>query len=236
MSYSLWINDEYVDEVGSTSSWGNFRDWYGMGSYPALENLANTLVLYNDEAGDYSRVVRDLRKAIKDRDLKTGNRKIAQHLLGLLEQNADSFSFIITDLCNEPLPHYDFEQDDGEVPTSRELVRALKGLSITDKQRALLAVHYHAPRQTATMGELAEAAGYRDWRGAKVQYGRLARDLGHALEHDRGERPWLNLLVRFHHQRGVAREHWRLKMIPELAKALESLGWTVLEPVSGRSC
>jgi 5-methylcytosine-specific restriction enzyme A len=107
-------------------------------------------------------------------------------------------------------------------PSARQYRAAFTALSdqITDNQRLMLRRHYHAPARTATARQLARAVGYGHYGAANGQYGPLALLVGDQLGY-RPNKTRLGTLVTFEHRRG----EWHWLMRPEVARALELLGW-----------
>lgn len=91
---------------------------------------------------------------------------------------------------------------------------------LTVKQRAMLRAHYHAPARCVTATELAAAVGYASMGGANLQYGILARMVRDVLDFPRGRVVHLYSLATF-----IKGKHWIFVMRPEVAAALERLGW-----------
>lgn len=119
----------------------------------------------------------------------------------------------------------DEKPSDVSVPTSAtEFAQALKKLApeITPKQREMLQVHYHAPARRLTAGQMAEKVGYTSVIRVNGEYGRLAKMLRKALglAKEDGEVK-LGVLVEFIRPN----DQWIWIMRPELAEALQSLGW-----------
>jgi hypothetical protein len=113
------------------------------------------------------------------------------------------------------------------VPARERFKTALEKLvaDLPESYVAMLKEHYAAPAHTITAGKLAEALGYKSYSGANLHYGKLAGLLGSALELSTGEFIGLKLLVEFvmPGERGNAKILWIMR--PELAGALEDLGW-----------
>jgi putative restriction endonuclease len=84
----------------------------------------------------------------------------------------------------------------------------------------MLRVHYHAPERTITARKLAELVGYNSYSVVNAQYGRLARLVGEQLDYS-PEPERLGTLVRFDKRH----DEWHWLMRPEVAEALERLGW-----------
>ena len=96
--------------------------------------------------------------------------------------------------------------------------RAIRDLA--DGHVQILRVHYHAPERTITAKQLALAVGFNSYSVANAQYGRLARLVGEQLSYN-PEPERLGTLVRFEKRQG----EWHWIMRPEVAQALEILGW-----------
>jgi hypothetical protein len=114
----------------------------------------------------------------------------------------------------------------GSFPTADEY-RAAFGTcrdEMTLNHLLLLQRHYHSPGRTATARELADKIGYSDWRGVNLQYGLLAKRLCEVLgvEID-GESVYI--LATFRREAGVKDGELQFVMRPQLAEALEALGW-----------
>lgn len=105
-------------------------------------------------------------------------------------------------------------------PTARYVVafRAIRGL--TDSHMQMLRIHYHAPERTVTAKQLALAVGFSSYSVANAQYGRLARLVSEQLDYN-PEPEQLGTLVKFEKREG----EWYWLMRPEVAQALETLGW-----------
>lgn len=106
-------------------------------------------------------------------------------------------------------------------PSVDRFVAACRGVSnITDRHVQMLRVHYHATERTVTAKELADLVGYTSYSVVNAQYGRLARLVGERLDYN-PETERLGTLVRFKKRHNV----WNWLMRPEVAEALERLGW-----------
>lgn len=106
-------------------------------------------------------------------------------------------------------------------PTADRYVTAFRAVAgLSDCHYQLLRLHYHAPERTVTAKQLAELVGYKSYSVANLQYGRLARLVGEQLDYD-PEPERLGTLVRFEKRNG----EWHWLMRPEVAQALERLGW-----------
>lgn len=112
-----------------------------------------------------------------------------------------------------------------EPPTVAEYKEALQAIrwNMRGRQPKLLPLHYHAPDRTVTATTLADAVGYKGWQGANLQYGILA---GWVCDYLCLDLPYyVAVFASFGSELG--RAHWELSwiMIPQLAQALEELGW-----------
>jgi predicted HNH restriction endonuclease len=106
-------------------------------------------------------------------------------------------------------------------PTADRYVAAFRTVSnMTDRHVQMLRVHYHAPERTVTAKQLANLVGYSGYSVVNAQYGRLARLLGEQLGYN-PEPERLGALVRFEKRQ----DEWHWLMRPEVAEALERLGW-----------
>jgi 5-methylcytosine-specific restriction protein A len=107
-------------------------------------------------------------------------------------------------------------------PTADRYVAAFRAIvkNMGDHHFQMLRVHYHAPEQTITAKRLAALMGYRNYAAVNAQYGRLARLVGEQLDYN-PEPERLGTLVLFEKRQG----EWHWQMRPEVAKALEQLGW-----------
>lgn len=122
------------------------------------------------------------------------------------------------------------ELADGEylIPTVEEYVEAFQLLEprITDQQRAMLRVHYRASERTVTATELANLVGASSFRVANSQYGRLAGNLIDVMNWPyQGRYVNLIILVTFTPPSRSSQKQWLWTMLPEVAEALEHLGW-----------
>ena len=108
-------------------------------------------------------------------------------------------------------------------PSAKQYVAALKAITpFSGKQKELLRVHYRAQSHAMTARRLAEAVGYKSYRGINLQYGLLAKRIGVAL----GLRNTnLSLLAHFVPPKQVTNKDWILLMNPTFADALKKLKW-----------
>jgi putative restriction endonuclease len=94
-------------------------------------------------------------------------------------------------------------------------------------QRRMLEIHYHAPEHTMTATQMAKAMGYRNWGGANLHYGVLAKLVGEALGWH--PPPETNLYVLAEFEKPGREWHWIMR--PQVSNALEMLGWVKTEHV-----
>lgn len=99
---------------------------------------------------------------------------------------------------------------------------ALKSRAGSSLALEMLRANYYAPDHTLTAGELARAVGLADYSAANLRYGTYAKALCEAL----GRSPDINIaiLVRFGGGQPNS-EFVQWIMLPEVAAALEALGW-----------
>ena len=106
-------------------------------------------------------------------------------------------------------------------PSSQQYVAAFRRIgSLTDGQIQMLRTHYYAPDRTITATEMAHAVGHEHYSFANSQYGRLGRLVGEQLDYNPMQER-LGTLVTFDKRQG----EWNWLMRPEVAQALEQLGW-----------
>ena len=115
------------------------------------------------------------------------------------------------------------------MPSVEEYVRGLNAIAprISPFQRRMLIAQYHIPYRTVTATQLAELTDVSDWRSVNLHYGRLGRmfckELGIELD-SWGGREWWS--VWSFGYRGVGdSKSFAWEMLPEVAEALEILGW-----------
>jgi 5-methylcytosine-specific restriction enzyme A len=116
------------------------------------------------------------------------------------------------------------------VPTVDQLKRAFLAIQdkITPNQLNMLKAHYAAAGRSATMTQLARAGVYESYAVANLQYGKLGHMLSDALdglisERKDGAPNWTFVLGEVTRTSGDGKWVWVMR--PEVAKALEQLGW-----------
>ena len=90
---------------------------------------------------------------------------------------------------------------------------------LPDSYGKMLRAHYYAPNRTVTAAQLSKAVGYGTYNAANLNYGKLGRLVGEQLDWLPSERS--GVLLTF---KKTANE-WHWTMRPEVAQALELLGW-----------
>lgn len=110
------------------------------------------------------------------------------------------------------------------VPSAEQYRRAFAQLGkLSNAHLDLLRAHYRAPQRRATATELAQAVGYESYRGVNLQYGRLGELLRGALSYDEGQASYT--VASFVPPGQEGNSEWVWVMHPELAQALEAMGW-----------
>ncbi len=113
------------------------------------------------------------------------------------------------------------EEAGSAAPSAEQYIMAFRKLgSISDNQVQMLRMHYHAPERTITATQMAHGAGFNHYSVANSQYGRLGRMVGDQLAYN-PMKERLGTLVTFEKRQG----EWHWLMRPQLAQALEQLGW-----------
>lgn len=116
---------------------------------------------------------------------------------------------------------YESPATDASVPSTEQYVAAFQNLrGVSDTQIQMLRSNYHAPARTISAKQLADAIGYDHYPTANLQYGRLARLVGNALAFN-PTKVRLATLVMFARRN----DEWHWIMRPQVAAALELLGW-----------
>lgn len=112
---------------------------------------------------------------------------------------------------------------DPERLTAKQFLKAFQKLRprLGDYHRKMLQANYSAPNRTITATQMAHTLGYRGLGAANIHYGKLASmlcgELGYPNPKDHIR---LSLLVSFTKPAG-----WLWTMRPQVAEALEELGW-----------
>jgi hypothetical protein len=122
-------------------------------------------------------------------------------------------------------------QQQHRVPTVAEYVTAFRAVEqkMTPNQRKLLLAHHAAEARVMSATRLAEQVGFDSYSAVNLQYGALARGVADQLAIEVGGVD-LGILVDFVSPGQVANEHHLWVMRPNVAQAIEDLGWA--PPVS----
>jgi hypothetical protein len=120
------------------------------------------------------------------------------------------------DIC----PSVDYYNDD-IYPSVEEYTSALRSISPSERQKQMLRAHYDAPRHTITATQLARALKYKRSAPANLHYGLFAKRVRQALNWWHLRDIHICIFNTFSHHHG----EWHWIMHPELAEALEELGW-----------
>jgi predicted HNH restriction endonuclease len=106
--------------------------------------------------------------------------------------------------------------------TSDDYADAFRQLNIAQYHMRMLQAHYYAPDRTLTATQMSKAMGYLHFKAANLHYGRLGRLVGEKLGYYPLPKQTVNVLVEFE----KPGKEWLWIMRPEVAQALETLGWT----------
>jgi 5-methylcytosine-specific restriction protein A len=93
------------------------------------------------------------------------------------------------------------------------------------KQRELLLVHHRAQARVTSATRLAEVVGFENYNAVNLQYGLLGRDIANQLGIELTESVAVGVLVDFVDPGVAANEHYLWVLRPNVAQALEDLGW-----------
>lgn len=121
------------------------------------------------------------------------------------------------------LSRLDFLPNGQIVPLPDEFGEALQAMApLHPNHLKLLKMHYRAPDRTVTFTRLAAMIPYDGYKGVNVQYGTLATNIGKELG---CETLGVSLLMTWFKPGNSSHEHWQATMRPQVAEALEQLGW-----------
>ena len=116
------------------------------------------------------------------------------------------------------------------MPTEGQYIRALEQLAeqgLTPSWKKLLRSHWAAPGHTTSAALLARAVGYPNYGAANLNYGRLAARVGALVGLPPGSMPFnLYAVATWDQSERDPAGHFTFTMRPQLATALERLGWT----------
>jgi hypothetical protein len=115
------------------------------------------------------------------------------------------------------------------VPPADKYRTVLRGMelshALTAKQRQMLMKHYRSPGRVITATELARLVDYPDWNTVNLQYGLLGQSLADRMNWVLPPESQSAYSIAWFEKPEGTEEHWRWHMHPELATALEGLGW-----------
>lgn len=114
------------------------------------------------------------------------------------------------------------------MPNANAYQKALTEIKITDNQKLMLKAHFQAANRSITYSELASAAGFDSFEGANIQYGKLGKTIGEAVNYefidaDKREEKFYSSALGM--PNAYTTGDFQLVMHHELAKAIEALGW-----------
>jgi hypothetical protein len=113
------------------------------------------------------------------------------------------------------------------VPSTTRYKQAFQAIrrALSDGQLAMLRAQYLAPDHTITATDLADAAGYKNFRGANLQYGKIGTMLREVLDYWDDSTQSSYVLSLFYAPGAVGNSDWLFVMHDEVAQALKELGW-----------
>lgn len=109
-----------------------------------------------------------------------------------------------------------------EVPTTEEYVAGFRAVAVSEVTLAILQVQYGSPERACRASRIACLAGLKHHGTVNAAYGRLGKRLAHAMGIERNHAGWWTVLSS---GRSLGQGRWTWRMYPEVAKALELLGW-----------
>jgi len=112
-----------------------------------------------------------------------------------------------------------------ETATAEDFRNAFLALRshMTQTRRDLLRKHYRFYHHQATMSQISEAMGWKSFSSANAHYGRLAQLVAEQLGFQI-EGAYSNALCTFIEPQEPG-DHWLTIMRPQVADALQQLGW-----------
>lgn len=153
---------------------------------------------------------------------------------GGVEDTDDAIENIRRSLAKEHGENFDFYDDDiiwqwreesegNMVPSAERYADAFYEIKesgrLPDSYLKILRAHYFAPDRTVTATQLARAVNYSNYNSSNLHYGKLGRRVGEQLGWQPEQKS--GVLVTFEHREG----EWHWTMLPQVAQALEQLGW-----------
>ena len=115
---------------------------------------------------------------------------------------------------------------DPETLSTDDYARALLAIrpKMTPRQFDMLEAHYHAPNQRLSARQMAKAVNLRNGASANLQYGILAGHLREVIS-SLPESDNVYLLATLIPPGQAANQEWLWELRPQVAEALERLGW-----------
>jgi hypothetical protein len=108
-----------------------------------------------------------------------------------------------------------------EVPSAEQYAAAFRAAGdLPDTYRKMLRFQYQAPRRSVTPRQIAYAVGYKNYNPANLHYGKLGKRIGEQLDWYPG-RHYFDVLSNWEFANEEV--HWTMR--PQVAQALEQLGW-----------
>jgi hypothetical protein len=111
------------------------------------------------------------------------------------------------------------------LPSVEDYKIAFEALHLSPGQWDMLRAHFLAPNHTITATELADAAGYKSWQGANLQYGLLGKKLRHILAYFDTYGQESYILAHFYAPGTRGNTDWLFVMHANVAEALRALDW-----------
>lgn len=111
------------------------------------------------------------------------------------------------------------------------LLKVRDRLKSMETPLAMLRAQFRSPNQTITATKLAAEVGFKEYSGANLQYGSLARAVAEVLGYTPDKRPdgttrWWRALAYTHANAAESEDgHFQWIMRPELATALQEMRW-----------
>lgn len=109
----------------------------------------------------------------------------------------------------------------GERFTVAEYVKAFREIVVAPHHRRMLRFHYHAPNHELTATQMSKALDYPSYKVANLHYGKLGRLVGKQLGWKPLPEQAIFVLVTF--EKPGHEWHWIMR--PEVATAMEQIGW-----------
>lgn len=114
-----------------------------------------------------------------------------------------------------------WSETDDIYPSIDDYLWAFRTVPPSENQKRMLRAHYNAPEHTITATQLAHALGYKSFAPANLHYGKFAERIRQALRWWHYPDIHICIFNTFLYRN----DEWHWIMHPELAEALEKLGW-----------